>query len=199
MVDLVIDSPQKRQIGKSILVPMSGKYSMRIALQEALPTAVIVSNIIKPPPSQIRNSHLAKLAQSVISNALGRNRIQIDNKYSSHVFVAFTGITQAVYMHQSLGLQAVSLSPEPKLQADARKRADADDWITAELIEMDTVYNMGIIEFVLINKLARGVNSRTSESLTSMERRYRRKLKCVSEATYRRNVSSLKPMLPHLA
>ena len=52
--------------------------------------------------------------------------------------------------------QAYCFSPEPKTQREARKRCDADDWIQCKYIEMDTVYNMGTIEYVAINSLPKG-------------------------------------------
>eukprot|EP00961_Rhodomonas_salina_P262952 3553507-Rhodomonas_salina.5 len=48
---------------------------------------------------------------------------------------------------------ATALPPEPKNQTEARKRADAQDWINAEWVEMDTVYWMGTIQFVLMSEL----------------------------------------------
>eukprot|EP00961_Rhodomonas_salina_P230511 3115040-Rhodomonas_salina.1 len=53
---------------------------------------------------------------------------------------------------------ATALPPEPKNQTEARKRADAQDWIDAEWVEMDTVYGMGTIQFVPISELPFGTS-----------------------------------------
>eukprot|EP00961_Rhodomonas_salina_P176403 2377696-Rhodomonas_salina.1 len=41
MIGITIDSPDKKQIGKSIRVPMSSKYSMRTAIAQSIPSARI--------------------------------------------------------------------------------------------------------------------------------------------------------------
>eukprot|EP00961_Rhodomonas_salina_P001746 24110-Rhodomonas_salina.1 len=52
MCGLVIDAPNKKNVGKFIKVPMSGRYSICTAIKEAIPTARITMDIITPPLSE---------------------------------------------------------------------------------------------------------------------------------------------------
>eukprot|EP00961_Rhodomonas_salina_P072333 971632-Rhodomonas_salina.1 len=81
-----------------------------------------------------------------------KQRLQMNTKGNTN-FVALMGAMQVVSMANAFWFKAAVLSPEPKTQHEARSRPDVQDWIHAEWIEMDTVYGMGTIEYVLIADL----------------------------------------------
>ena len=62
-------------------------------------------------------------------------------------------------MCNAAGFKASVLAPEPRTQHESRSRPDANDWIDAEWIEMDTVHGMGTIEWVLISNLPPGTEA----------------------------------------
>eukprot|EP00961_Rhodomonas_salina_P064534 868239-Rhodomonas_salina.1 len=59
-------------------------------------------------------------------------------------------------MQHNYAFRASVLSPEPKTQHESRSRADVQDWIDAEFIEMDTIYHMGTIVYVRNEDLPEG-------------------------------------------
>eukprot|EP00961_Rhodomonas_salina_P268610 3629976-Rhodomonas_salina.1 len=66
MDGIVISCPKKGEIGSSLCIPMSGRYSIRTAVKDTVPTARVVMDIIAPPtPQPARRSNLAALARSV--------------------------------------------------------------------------------------------------------------------------------------
>eukprot|EP00961_Rhodomonas_salina_P175645 2368587-Rhodomonas_salina.1 len=146
---------------------MSGRHSIHTVIKEAIPGAVIVSDILLPPAfvPPVRRSAIAKVARTVIDLIKGnlksrmpgngvtaKQRLQINTKGNTN-FVALMGAMQVVSMANAFGFKAAVLSPEPKTQHEAMSRPDVQDWIEAEWIEMDTVYCMGTIEYVLIADL----------------------------------------------
>jgi hypothetical protein len=157
MVGIAIDGPNKKQIGQSLKVAMSGKYSIRQAIEESHPTARLVKDLIRPPMShKQRHSAVGKFARTVLDAVTGRQRqrIQINERRGPmHAVAAYLGLCQLLNLQHTYSYKAAFLSPEPKTQFEARKRPDSQDWINAEWIEMDTVYSMGTIKYVPVNQL----------------------------------------------
>mmetsp|Transcript_49639 Transcript_49639/g.101360 ORF Transcript_49639/g.101360 Transcript_49639/m.101360 type:complete len:638 (-) Transcript_49639:44-1957(-) len=150
MVCVYLDGPKRRQIGQTVKVPMTGPYSIRRAIKEAKPTAVLVGDLIKPAPLPPCRSRLSAWARTCIDTVAGRKqRLQVDTSVGKKTaFVAFMGLMQVIQMQAEYAFTSISLSPEPKTQTEARKRSDYQDWIKAEWVEMDTVYGMGTIQFI---------------------------------------------------
>ena len=71
-------------------------------------------------------------------------------------FAAFMGVMQLINMQTRYAFTATVLSPEPKTQNEASCRADFQDWVDAEFVEMDTVYGMGMIQYVPVCELPKG-------------------------------------------
>ena len=65
-------------------------------------------------------------------------------------------MTQVLQASGAFGYTASFLPPEPKTQRESRMRADAFDWVQAEIVEMDTVHGMGTIEYVPIRSVPKG-------------------------------------------
>eukprot|EP00961_Rhodomonas_salina_P037299 501427-Rhodomonas_salina.1 len=115
---------------------MTGQWSMRRAIKESKPSAVRVCDIIKPDQiPRAHRSNLAVLAMTCVNAVVGRTtqRIQINPQHCSPLG-AFIALTQMINMSVRYSFAATALPPEPtgKNQTEARKRADAQDWIDAE-------------------------------------------------------------------
>eukprot|EP00961_Rhodomonas_salina_P137927 1855426-Rhodomonas_salina.3 len=106
----------------------------------------------KPPPVGMILKHWTDCKDELIADVDDVS----DTLWSFNFLV--TTITQLISMQTRYGFTSRVLAPEPKNQREARRRADfrVNDWIEAEWIEMDTVYNMGTIQFVPTSDLPFG-------------------------------------------
>ena len=159
---VLIAGPNKSQIGKLTEIPVSGPHSIRRAITEGSPTAIKVKDILLPSPKPKQKSRLMSMVSqlatmtAVIAGSTDR-KIRINkNAQIKHGFVAFTSIMQVLYMQQAYCYSSILISPEPKTQKEACKHADAEEWIHSEFIEMDTIYNMGMIVYMPISELPKG-------------------------------------------
>eukprot|EP00961_Rhodomonas_salina_P113865 1531252-Rhodomonas_salina.1 len=62
-------------------------------------------------------------------------------------------------MQQAFAFRSSVMSPEPKHQTEARLHPDAQEWIDAEWIKMDTIYCMGTIIFIPNSELPKGTST----------------------------------------
>eukprot|EP00961_Rhodomonas_salina_P117242 1578170-Rhodomonas_salina.1 len=153
MEGIVISSPKKGEVCSSLRVPMSGRYLIRTAVKEAVPTARVMMDIISPPtPPPVLQSRIAHYALSV-SSLLMKNtmlqRIKIDTTGNTN-FVALMGALQVISMQRAYAFRSTVQAPEPKNQTEARSRSYAQDWIdsASEWVEMDTIYRMRTIVYI---------------------------------------------------
>ena len=154
---------------------MTGPYSIRRAISESYPTAKLVKDILNPPladfdtcpdtPSvrprtrSFARNPVSYITQSITSfiSSRTKGKLQLNiSKQARHSFLAFTAITQVLNASDALGYTAAFIPPEPKTQRESRMRADAQDWVQAEMVEIDTVHGMGTIDYVPIRTVPKG-------------------------------------------
>ena len=91
MICQIINCPNSKKINTGLKIPMSCKYSIRTAIQEANPAAVKVKDLLNPPISPPKqNSKFAKFSKYLWGSVFTPTKI---NQCSRFSFVAFTGIT----------------------------------------------------------------------------------------------------------
>jgi len=163
-----LSGPQQENIGKFIYIAMSGPYSIRRAINENKPTAVLCRQILEPSLIHTRSrtrgvvknvtDAIEKVAE-FIPGVKTRSRLKIDHsKGKQHAFVAFTAIQQVVMLAaaQPGTFSPAFEDPEPKSQRAARKRIDWKDWIQAEQAEYEKVTDMGTLKFVANHSIPPG-------------------------------------------
>eukprot|EP00961_Rhodomonas_salina_P278302 3760390-Rhodomonas_salina.1 len=107
-------------VGKSLRVPMSGRYSISTCIKEAKPQARITMDIIAPKVHvPERRSRMGGFARSIKDALGGKQCINIDSKGNAN-FVALMGTLQIISMQHVYAFRATVLAPEPKNQTEAR-------------------------------------------------------------------------------
>ena len=160
-----LSGPNIKDIGKFILISMTGPYSIRRAIHENAPNATICKDVLQmsiPPRTNTRSTAsilkgAVETIKAFIPGVKTRSRLQMDHSNPKrHAFVAFSAVNQVLAAANELKYTPTFEPPEPQSQRAARKRTDFKDWIQAEQSEYEKVSDMGTLTFVPNHVIPKG-------------------------------------------